>query len=107
MESNELPKGCLVVSKLIGGVIGLAIGLSIPYFLCRINPDVEAGWLRGIWHGANLIGNCIISVFDGRLLQAPLHTTAYSVFWWISAIISIIIILLMLPNMYRIFKIKM
>jgi hypothetical protein len=104
MATDELPKGCLIVSKAIGAIIGTAVGLLIPYFLCRIDPGIESGWLRGLWHGANFVGNCVISIFDGRLIQAPIHTTAYSVFWWIFAILSIIIMLSMIPGIYRMFK---
>ncbi|MDR0750482.1 MAG: hypothetical protein LBF62_13065 [Tannerellaceae bacterium] len=101
MEPNELPKGCIVTSALFG----TAIGLSVSYFLCHINPAIEAGWLRGLWHGSNLIGNCILSLFDDRLLQAPLHTAAYTVFWWIFAIFAVLSTLWSTMTLYRIFKV--
>jgi hypothetical protein len=83
-----MSKKVIIVSTLFG----MAVGVAIAYFLCRINPAIEAGWLRGLWHGANLVPNWILSFFDDRLVQAPLHSTAYSVFWWLSAISSIIFV---------------
>ncbi|MDR3142035.1 MAG: hypothetical protein LBU37_09970 [Tannerellaceae bacterium] len=100
MEANELPKGCLITSSLFG----TAVGLSVSYFLCHIDPAIEAGWLRGLWHGSNLIGNCILSIFDDRLLQAPLHTAAYTVFWWIFAICAVISTIWTILNLYGMFK---
>ncbi|MDR1330620.1 MAG: hypothetical protein LBK07_00775 [Tannerella sp.] len=90
MEQN-LPSGCAVSAHIIGTLIGLGISLLIPYYLCHINPEIEAGWLRGFWHGGNFVGNLVLSLFDGRLLRAPLHTAAYSVFWWISTVGSCIV----------------
>jgi len=68
--------------------IFIAIALTTAYFLCHINPDIESGWLRGLWHGINLGPNFMLSFFDGRLLKAPMHSLAYSFFWWVFSIWS-------------------
>jgi len=83
-----MSKKVIIASTLLG-LLGMVVGIVIACFLCRINPAIEAGWLRGLWHGMNLVPNWILSFFDDRLVQAPLHSTAYSVFWWLSAISTI------------------
>lgn len=55
-----------------------------------ISPIKEYGWFMGSIHGALAPYNWIISWFDPCLVQAPLHTTAYGVFWWIAMIGSAI-----------------
>ncbi|MDR1633303.1 MAG: hypothetical protein LBR97_10630 [Dysgonamonadaceae bacterium] len=82
-------------------MIGLGIGLLIPYFLCHIDPNINAGWLRGFWHGSNFIGNLILSLFDGRLLKAPVHTAAYNFFWWFFTISSCLMWLGFCINMIK------
>ena len=76
---------------LMGICIGIVIALMISFFLCNIKPEIDSGWLRGLWHGGNFVQNLILSFFDGRLLKAPVHSTAYNVFWWINCIGSCII----------------
>ncbi|MDR1602539.1 MAG: hypothetical protein LBS42_08945 [Tannerella sp.] len=88
---QKLNPGCAVSVYIVSSIIMFGIGLLIPYFLCRIDPAIEAGWLRGLWHGSNFVGNLILMLFEERLLKAPLHTTAYSVFWWIFTVGSCII----------------
>jgi len=68
--------------------LSIAIALTTAYFLCHINPEIESGWLRGLWHGINLGPNFMLSFFDGRLLKAPMHSLAYSFFWWVFSIWS-------------------
>jgi hypothetical protein len=87
MEQRANP-GCVIPLYIIFSLIGLGLGALIPYYLCHIDPTIEAGWLRGLWHGGNFTGNLILSLFDDRLLKAPLHSTAYSVFWWIFTVSS-------------------
>lgn len=75
--------------------------------LLKSNPEIEGGWLRGIWHGGNVVGNFILSFFDeDRLLQAPLHTAAYSFLWWISMIFSVLLWIIMCINMIKIFRVN-
>jgi hypothetical protein len=91
MEQQKLSPGCAVSVYIFGSILGLGLALLIPYYLCRIDPAIDAGWLRGIWHGGNFIGNLILSLFEDRLLQAPLHSAAYSFFWWLSTVGACII----------------
>ncbi|MCL1821630.1 MAG: hypothetical protein FWG22_02280 [Prolixibacteraceae bacterium] len=102
--NQNLNPGCAAAASIVGAFIGLALGLLLPYFLCDINPDINAGWFRGIWHGGNLPGNFILSFFDDRLLRAPLHTTAYTIFWWFSTVVSIIVWIIMCINIVAIFR---
>ena len=84
-------KNVFLVSSIMGICIGIALTLMVSFFLCHINPEIESGWLRGLWHGGNFVPNLFLSIFDGRLLKAPLHSSAYSFFWWMCSIGSVII----------------
>jgi hypothetical protein len=81
--TQQLNPGCAIPVFIFSSLIGVGVSLLIPYYLCRIDPAIEAGWLRGLWHGCNFVGNLILSLFEDRLLRAPLRSTAYSIFWWI------------------------
>ncbi|MDR2384261.1 MAG: hypothetical protein LBD80_01170 [Tannerella sp.] len=91
---QKLSPGCAVSIFIFGSLLGMGLALLIPYYLCRIDPAIEAGWLRGMWHGGNFVGNLILTLFEDRLLKAPLHSTAYSVFWWLSTVLACIMWLL-------------
>lgn len=104
MDTN---KKVFVFSYMMGICIGMALAFMISFFLCNIHPEIESGWLRGLWHGGNFIQNLVLSIFDGRLLKAPLHSTAYSVFWWICAISSVFVWLLMIVGWVSNFRKKM
>ncbi|MFG6382051.1 MAG: hypothetical protein K1V87_08120 [Muribaculum sp.] len=68
----------------------LVIGLLLAWLL-SINPVKEYGWFMGLIHGGLLVPNWIISWFDSSwLLSAPLHTTMYTVDWWIAAVLNVI-----------------
>ena len=48
-------------------------------------------WYSGIWHGIFLPINFVRSlIFDDVLYKAVVHTTAYSVFYWIFGISSVL-----------------
>lgn len=89
--SDNINKKVFTFSFLMGICIGIAAALMISFFLCNINPCIESGWLRGLWHGSNFVQNLILKIFDGRLLKAPLHSIAYSIFWWMCSIGSVIV----------------
>ena len=58
----------------------------IAYFY-NIKPDYEYSWWWMILHGLILPENWVLSLFDSaKYCKAPLHTTAYNVFWWIACI---------------------
>lgn len=60
------------------------------WLLCDINPEETYGWLGGIWQGLFFVPNWIRSWFGSALYIAPLHTAAYSVWYWIFAVISVL-----------------
>ena len=50
-------------------------------------PDYEYSWYWMFFHGGLIIPNWIYSWFiDTKLCKPELYTTAYNVFWWLSAI---------------------
>lgn len=66
----------------------LAFGCLMAWIL-SINPFKEYGWFMGMIHGSLAPFNWVISWFsDAWFVKAPLHTTAYNVFWWIFLVIS-------------------
>jgi hypothetical protein len=95
---QKLNPGCAVSVFIFSSLIGLGVGLLMPYFLCRIDPIIEAGWLRGLWHGGNFVGNLVLTLFEDRLLKAPLHSGAYSFFWWLSTVFSCLMWLIFCIN---------
>ena len=94
--NTNVGRKTFVFSTIMGICIGLALALMLSYYLCHINPEIESGWLRGLWHGSNFVQNFILSFFDGRLLKAPLHSTAYAVFWWMCSISCVIVWIVMI-----------
>ena len=75
-------------------LIELALFFLIAWAL-SIEPLKEYGWFLGSVHGVLAPYNWVISLFsDTWFVQAPLHTTAYMVFWWISFISMMISIVL-------------
>ncbi|MDR1937047.1 MAG: hypothetical protein LBQ73_00930 [Tannerellaceae bacterium] len=87
-----------LIPFVFGIAFGLCLALLVSYYLCHIDPAIDAGWLRGLWHGSNFVGNFILSFFDGRLLKAPLHSTGYAVFWWMCTVSSVLVWAVMVIN---------
>lgn len=76
----------LLAKILLFLLIWLGVGCLAAWIL-SINPLREYGWFLGSIHGALAPFNWVISWFaEGWYVKAPLHTTAYNVFWWISFI---------------------
>lgn len=72
-------------------LIQVAVMCFIGWLLCDIEPYEKYSWYSGIWHGLFLPVNFIRSlIFDDVLYQAVRHTTAYSVFYWIFGVFSIL-----------------
>ena len=72
-------------------LIQVVVMCFIGWLLCDIEPYEEYSWYSGIWHGLFLPVNFIRSlIFDDVLYQAVRHTTAYSVFYWIFGVFSIL-----------------
>lgn len=82
----------------IGNSIGAVIGLAIAFFLIKtwfseIDINNEYGLAKGFLHGGWAPFKWILSFFqEGIILKAPLHTGAYTFFWWFSFICAIYII---------------
>ena len=83
--------------KDIGYLCGLVIGIPFAFLVCwifNIEGDKEYGWFAGSWHGGWMVYNWIRSwFFDGVLVKAPIHTSAYTFFWWFFAIWGILFLL--------------
>lgn len=80
-------------AEAVGSIIGALIGIGFWFGLAAIfdiNPAKEYGWFAGIFHGFSLPTYWIMSWFsDSVLLKAPLHTTAYNVWWWIDVVFGV------------------
>lgn len=89
MNEQKMKTKAEAVGAIIGILltIGLVFGLAVIF---DINPAKEYGWFAGGFHGCWLPANWIMSWFsDSVLLKAPLHTTAYNVWWWIGVVIGV------------------
>lgn len=72
-------------------LIQVVVMCFIGWLLCDIEPYEKYSWYSGIWHGLFLPANFIRSlIFNDVLYQAARHTTAYSVFYWIFGVFSIL-----------------
>lgn len=80
-------------AEAVGSIIGILFGMGIGFVIAvifDINPAKEYGWFAGFFHGCWLPINWIMSWFsDSVLIKAPLHTTAYNVWWWINAVFGV------------------
>lgn len=80
-------------AEAIGTIVGSVLVIAVAFLLAwifDINPLKEYGWLMGCFHGAWLIPNWIMSLFnDAVLTKALLHTSAYNVFYWIFLVINV------------------
>lgn len=80
-------------AKALGSIIGLLFGTAIGFLIAwifDINPLKEYGWFMGWLHGAWALFNWVMSLFnDAVFVKAPLHTSAYNVFWWIGLVFTV------------------
>ena len=68
-------------------VIGLWFILALIF---TIKGNKEYGWFAGLFHGNWAVCNWIISWFkESAMVKAPLHTTAYNIWWWIGFIFGL------------------
>ena len=86
MEEKQMQTRAEAIGGIIGGIGGLfVVFLSVIIF--DINPSKEYGWFAGGFHGAWLPAYWVMSWFsDSVLLKAPVHTSAYNVFWWMGVL---------------------
>lgn len=72
---------CLAIIMAIGLEIGIA------WLICNINAYDSYSWLSGIFHGLFIVPNFIRHLFNEDILYfAEIHTTAYTIFYWLTAI---------------------
>ena len=66
-------------------VLGVEVGLA--WLICNIDTSDSYSWISGILHGLFIAPNYLRHSIDNNVLwYAQNHTTAYSIFFWISAI---------------------
>ena len=80
-EAAGLYQGTLI------GVCIYTVAAFVLAWIFSIEEGKEYGWFAGIWHGTWWPQNLIISFFkSGWYAKAPIHTTMYSIMWWLWAI---------------------
>lgn len=90
MENDKLVEQSSAAGSLFGHLIGIGIVFLIAWIF-DISAAKEYGWLAGLFHGAWVPYNWIMSLFGSDLLlKAPIHTTGYNIWWWIACISSTI-----------------
>ena len=81
-------------AKAIGRFLGYIFGLVIAFFIAvwfTIDAGYKYGWFAGGFHGAWVPFNWLRSLFDGAIhMKAPIHTSAYTVWWWIGMITNLV-----------------
>ena len=71
--------------------IALGIEIGIAWFICNINAFDTYSWISGVFHGLFVVPNFVRHLFDEDILYfAEYHTTAYSIFYWLTAILFIL-----------------
>lgn len=76
---------CLPIIVVVGAEVALA------WLICDINVSEQYSWLSGLYHGLFTLPNYIRHLFnDNILFVADKHTTAYIIFYWISAVFILI-----------------
>jgi hypothetical protein len=91
VNMSEEPKPVFSVLLMVGSII-FYIGIFLAFCLlstklCYINPEKSYKWYSGIWHGIFVIPHWVMSWFtDDIYCKAPIRTTAYHIWWWISFI---------------------
>lgn len=93
----EMFKGESSFSILLSiGTIVFYAGIFLVFCLLStkisfINPDKIYYWYSGIWHGIFVVPHWIVSWFsDDIYCKAPNSTTAYSIWWWIVSIFTVL-----------------
>ena len=82
-----------IKAEAVGRILGICIvfgSLFLVVTIFDINPEKEYGWFMGNLHGVWSLHNWILSCFNGDILvKAPLHTSAYNIWWWIGLVLSV------------------
>lgn len=78
------------------GTVFFYVGIFLVFCLLStrisyINPDKTYYWYSGIWHGIFVVPHWIFSWFDEDIYcKAPNSTTAYSIWWWVVSIFTVL-----------------
>lgn len=89
MDEKQMQTRAEAVGAIIGNILTLIV-VFVLAVIFDINPSKEYGWFAGGFHGCWLPANWIMSWFgDSVLMKAPIHTTAYNVFWWIGVVLGV------------------
>jgi hypothetical protein len=92
-------------SFLIFGISLLGIFVAAIFIYPNPNENYSGfwwGWLTGSFHGALLIPNWIISLFDeSRLIKANTYSSWYNFNWWLWAIGNILNLLKVFVPLFR------
>lgn len=86
--------------SLFVSALGLVCFCVVAYYFASIDYSKEYSWFMGIWHAIFVIPNFLLHhCYNSNILYyAETHTTAYSVFFWIVFITSI------LPSIFQYLK---
>ncbi len=71
-------------------IITILIYCFLGWLLCDIDPGESYSWYSGIWHGLFFVPNLLRSWFTDAIFKAEIYTSAYNVFYWIFAVLSVI-----------------
>ena len=72
-------------------VIALGIEVGLACFICNIDASDSYSWISGVFHGLFIVPNFIRHLFSADILYfAEYHTTAYTIFYWLTAILFIL-----------------
>lgn len=71
-------------------IITILIYCFLGWLLCDIAPGESYSWYSGIWHGLFFVPNLLRSWFSDAIFKAEIYTSAYNVFYWIFAVLSVI-----------------
>lgn len=71
-------------------IITILVYSFFSWLLCDIDAGKEYTWYSGIWHGMFFIANWIRSWFWDALYKAEIYTTAYSIYYWIFSVLSVV-----------------
>lgn len=71
-------------------IITILIYCFLGWLLCDIDPGESYSWYSGIWHGLFFVPNLLRSWFSDAIFKAEIYTSAYNVFYWIFAVLSVL-----------------
>ncbi|MBP3511799.1 MAG: hypothetical protein J6K19_07175 [Prevotella sp.] len=72
-------------------VIALGIEIGIAWLICNIDVTDSYSWISGLFHGVFIVPNFVRHLFNEDILYfAEYHTTAYTIFYWLVAILFIL-----------------